>query len=477
MDAVRGNYGFTTRETSPHRETLRADLVARAREAAPAGTMTETERQRALGFYDSALVDLDQIRDPKYAQDLAICFPRTPEERELYAALLVKRSDNDAAREVKGEYRRLLNDIKKDAALARKLVSKLGPGTHRLSNGDVVHISRDRSGNVTVRTESSDGSSKEVSYNTRTPGDVRIEATSADGQTTVTQRQGQTVTRKEDRVQTTYSLDGQGRPVREARGPGHDDYTRTTVNKDGSTDTRELLYYSDEVEEGQDPAVYEDTHQPPRGQKYQDAGAGRAIDRLKASNPQTITADLMRELVVSATADFDGQAAGKEYQDLKAFVTQNWGKLDEEAKQAWQVYERYVYDAKAKGQTGIDAQDYEAMKQEMAEIGGGGEKPRKYRDAGAGKAIEDFRKNEPEKITPDALQKLIVAATIDPDNQSAGKEYQDLKDYIAQVKDKLTPEARQKWQVYERFVQQARAQGQTGMTPVQYLQMVGQLFG
>jgi hypothetical protein len=587
MDAVRGNYGFTTRETSPHRETLRADLVAKARETAPTGTLTEIEKQQALSFYNSTLHDLDQIRDPKYVQDLAVCFPRLPEEQELYAALLIKRSDNDTAREVKGEYRQLLNSIKRDASLARRLFSKLGPGTHHLSNGDVVHISRDKRGNISVRTEHPDGSSKEVSYNLRTPGDARVQTTSADGHTTVTQRRGQTVTRKEDRVETTYSLDRQGRPVREARGPGHDDYTRTTVNRDGSTDTRELLYYSDEVEEGEDPAVYEDTHQPPRGREYHDAGAGRAIEKLKASNPETITADMLRklvvsatadldnqaagkeyqdlkdfvtqnwdkldkdakqawqvyeryvydakakgqtginiqdfeamkdemaeiagkvekpqkyhdagageaieklkasnpkvitadmirELVVSATADFDNQAAGKEYQDLKDFVTQNWDKLDKDAKQAWQVYERYVYDAKAKGQTGIYAKDFEAMKDEMAEIGGGGEKPRKYRDAGAGKAIEDFRRNEPDKITPDMLRNLIVAATIDPDNQSAGKEYQDLKDYVGQVEDKLTPEAKRMWEIYESFVQRARDRGQTGMTPEQYLRMMGELFG
>ncbi|MGI5844987.1 MAG: hypothetical protein ACOX9B_12530, partial [Candidatus Xenobium sp.] len=212
-------------------------------------------------------------------------------------------------------------------------------------------------------------------------------------------------------------------------------------------------------------------------QKYHDAGAGEAIEKLKASNPKVITADMIRELVVSATADFDNQAAGKEYQDLKNFVTQNWDKLDEDAKQAWQVYERYVYDAKAKGQTGIYAKDFEAMKDEMAEIGGGGEKPRKYRDVGAGKAIEDFRRNEPDKITPDMLRNLILAATIDPDNQSAGKEYQDLKDYVGQVEDKLTPEAKRMWEIYESFVQRARDRGQTGMTPEQYLRMMGELFG
>ena len=136
-----------------------------------------------------------------------------------------------------------------------------------------------------------------------------------------------------------------------------------------------------------------------------------------------------------------------------------------------------MYDAKAKGQTGIYAKDFEAMKDEMAEIGGGGEKPRKYRDVGAGKAIEDFRRNEPDKITPDMLRNLILAATIDPDNQSAGKEYQDLKDYVGQVEDKLTPEAKRMWEIYESFVQRARDRGQTGMTPEQYLRMMGELFG
>jgi len=455
---------------------MRAELVERSRQAAPASLASESARHETLAFCNATLRDLDSLREPRYSPDLSILFPRTPEEQELYQALLVRSWDNDTAREVKNEYRALLNGVKKDAALARKLVAKLGPGTHTLSNGDVVVISRDRSGNVRVRTTRSDGSSQEVSYNEKSPQDVRVEERSAEGRSTVTERHGQTVSKTEGRVETSYSLDDQGCPVRERRGPGHDDFVKTTVNKDGSTDTRELLYYQDEVEEGEDAGVYEDTHEPGRGpKKHKDAGAGRAIERLEARNPKVITAEMLRGLVVQATADLDNQAAGREYQDLKKYVTENWTKLDEEAKQVWQIYERYVYDAQAAGQTGIRMQDYEEMKKEMAEVSGPSDRPHRYRDAGAGEAIEEFRRLNPEEITPEMLARLIQDATRDFDNQAAGTEYQDLKDFLAEVSDRLTPEARQVWEIYEKYVQAAQAKGQTGIEDSEHRKMLREM--
>lgn len=480
MDAARGSFAvgrqeLTQEEAARLREAQQARLVARAREISPAGAVTEAERSEAIGFYNSAIGDVDQLREPRYTQDLERCFPWPPQEAEFYSKLLVTTSDNDTAREVKREYKELLNEVKKDRTLAEKMVRKLGPGTHQLSNGDSVQISKDREGNVRVRIEKKDGSVKEISYNEKVAGDARVESTSADGRKTVTERKGQSVSRTQDNVETSYSLDGEGRPVREKRGPAHDDYTKTTVNPDGSTDTRELIYYPDEPGEDEE-GVYEDTHQPPRKtDKYGDAGAGKAIDELKAQNPQKITAEMMQKLIVDATQDVDGQAAGKEYDDLKKFVMQSWGKLTPAAKQVWQIYERCVYDARAKGQTGIDVRDYEKMKKDMAKVREDGGQETKYKDAGAGKAIEDLKAQNPQKITPEMLQKLIVAATQDLDNQAAGKEYEDLKKFVTENESKLTPEAKQVWQVYEKYVQAAKAKGQTGIEQSEYDKMVQEM--
>ncbi len=473
MDSVRGSQGFTFRECSPRSELIRADLVERNRQVAPASLTSEAARQEALAFCDTALRDLDSLREARYPPDLSILFPRTPEEQELYRALLVRSADNDTAREIKKEYRALLNDIKKDAALARKLVSRLGPGTHTLSNGDVVVISRDRSGNVRVRTTRADGSSQEVSYNESSPQDVRIRERSADGQTTVTERRGQTVSRTEGRVETSYSLDDQGRPVRERRGPGYDDFAKTTVNKDGSTDTRELVYYQDEVEDGEDAGVYEDTHEPARRpHRYRDAGAGKAIEELRRRNPEEITPEMLARLIQDATQDFDGQAAGREYQDLKDFVAEFSDRLTPEARQVWEVYEKYVQSAQAKGQTGIEYSEHQKMLQEMGEVS-----ESEYQDESAARAIEDLERKNPRRIDERHLVDLILRATVDADNQSAGAEYEDLKKFVTENWAKLTPEAKEKWQVYERFVYDARSQGQTGLTGLEFLRMMGELFG
>lgn len=359
MDAARGSFTIGTQDTTRSLETLQAQILARVRETAPSGELPEVARNEVLGFFHSVVRDIDHLRAPRYPQPLDRYFPWNAEERELNTALHVKESDNGTARGIKGEYRQVLNEIKKDRNLAETMVRKMGVGTHRLSNGDTVRISRDREGNVLVRTQRPDGSTKEVSYNERVPGDARIESSSKDGRTTVTERTGQAVSRSDGKVETRYSLDAKGRPLREERGPAHDDYTSTTVNPDGSTDTRELIYYPDDPGE---EAVYEETHEPPRrGRIYQDEGAGRAIEQLRQENPKHITDDRLVQLVLTATADTDNQSAGREYQDLRKFVQENWSKLTPDAKAKWQIYERFVQDAKSKGQTGMPIQDYMKM--------------------------------------------------------------------------------------------------------------------
>ncbi len=264
MDAVRGNYGYTARETAPRREVQRADLVEKVRKSAPAEALSEADVKQVTAYYNKALQDVDQVRKPKYPQDLSACFPRSAEDAELREKLQVRLQDNDTAREVKDEYTQLLNQVNKESNQAQKMVEKLGPGTHTLSNGDVVEVSQDDSGNVEVYTESPDGSSKRVFYNTENPSDVRIQSTVPGSPLSQIERKGQTLNVDQNcRRVASYSLD-EDRVVRVQVGPAFDDYTKTTVNPDGSTDTRELIYISDEPDANGDHNVYEDTHQPSR---------------------------------------------------------------------------------------------------------------------------------------------------------------------------------------------------------------------
>jgi hypothetical protein len=77
----------------------------------------------------------------------------------------------------------------------------------------------------------------------------------------------------------------------------------------------------------------------------------------------------MYKLIVDATEDPDNQAAGKEYDDLKRYVEQNWNRLSPDAKATWEIYENYARAAKAKGETGISQEDYQKMLTEMKAVG------------------------------------------------------------------------------------------------------------
>jgi hypothetical protein len=88
-------------------------------------------------------------------------------------------------------------------------------------------------------------------------------------------------------------------------------------------------------------------------------------------------------------------------------------------------------------------------------------KPR-YEDKSAGDAIEELRR-QPTPISGEALEKAILKGTGDLDNQAAGAEYRDFKGYVEQNWDKLSPDAKAKWRVYQQTALKAQARGGTGI--------------
>ncbi|MDQ7822377.1 MAG: hypothetical protein RDV48_06240 [Candidatus Eremiobacteraeota bacterium] len=458
------------------REARKTEALVKLQETAPVSQVKElTEAERALGvaYLNTSLSAVDKLNAPRYSHDMTGIFPFPYDDMLISFVTTPREQDNEEAQSVKSEYRELYQEIKKGLAFAQQLVKKLGPGTHTLTdkNGKpvaTVTIAMDRGGNVNVDIARNDGTRETISYNTLHPGSCTIEKTGKDGTTETLDRDGTTVSRSKNGVTDRYSIDEFGRPVREKSGPGDDDYRKTVVNPDGSTDDYNLIYND---EEGN--PIYEHTHKDPKGAKYQDEGAGKAIEALKAElakNPhKKVSGEEMEKLIINATADFDGQAAGKEYDDLKKFVNSIMARLSPEAKAVWAIYEKHVQQARAKGQTGIDQQDYEQMKKEMKEAGN------PYKDEGAGQAIEALKaeldKNPRRKVSGEEMEKLIINATADFDNQAAGKEYDDLKKFVNSIMARLSPEAKAVWAIYEKHVQQARAKGQTGIDQQDYEQM------
>jgi len=199
---------------------------------------------------------------------------------------------------------------------------------------------------------------------------------------------------------------------------------------------------------------------------YRDAGAGAAIEDLKRG-PQPVSGDAMKEAIIKGTADLDGQAAGKEFADFKQFATDNWASLSPDAKAQFRTYEKYANQAQANGQSGIQLKDYAKMIGEM--------NAPKYRDAGAGAALEALNDRSPGRISGQSFEKAIIDGTRDLDGQAAGREYADIKKFAEANWDRMSPAAQQKFAIYSAYAETARAQGQTGIAQGDYDRMVAQM--
>jgi hypothetical protein len=198
---------------------------------------------------------------------------------------------------------------------------------------------------------------------------------------------------------------------------------------------------------------------------YQDDGAGKAVEELRGQ-PVPVSGEAMEKAILEGTKDLDNQAAGMEFNDLQKYASANWDKLSPEAQAKFEVYEKYAMEARGKGQTGIDIGSYNKMIGEMKLAG--------YEDKGAGAAIETL-KGQPAPVSGEAMEKAIYDATKDLDAQAAGKEFNDLKEYAEQNWDKLSPDAKEKFRVYEGYAQAAQAKGQTGIPLPEYNKMLGEM--
>jgi hypothetical protein len=454
------------------REAQKTERIEKLKETAPVEQLqelTETERNEGINYLNNSMAAVEKFSETKYPRDLSCLFPPASDDKTIHDATVPRENDNDEAKEVRSEYKELFQEIKKDLSYAKLLASKLGPGTHELTDKNgrkiaTVIINEEKDGDVHVSIEKPDGRKTEVTYNEEKPGDCTIEKTDKHGRKESMKREGTNCSRTRDGKTESYDVDDEGRVVREKSGPGSDDREKTVVNKDGSTDDYTLIYY----DENNEP-VYDHDHKDPKSPEYKDAGAGQAIEALKKENPKgKITGDQMEKLIIDATKDPDNQAAGKEYEDLKKFVDQNKSRLSPDAKAKWEVYDKHVQEAKQKGQTGIPFDEYEKMKKEIHEAKGKTE----YKDASAGKAIDALNKENPKgEISGDQMEKLIIDATKDFDNQAAGKEYEDLKKFVDQNKNRLSPDAKAKWEVYDKYVQEAKHKGQTGIPAGEYAKM------
>lgn len=273
------------REFQENRAVRRAELDGRVEEAtlSPVRTLAPGEVREHQAFSNGVIGDLDRIKIGTLGglggnfHILTDLF-ETRAERRVREATTPDLRDNDQAREIKDEYRDAMAEAKRERAQASRQAQKLGPGHHLLENGDRVDVREDpRTGRTTVTTRRPDGSSKTVEYDRNDPDHVQVTRHSRDGGESTLEQDGTTVRRTEsgrngEGTSTTYRIDREGRPVRDTEGPGADNHEITTVNDDGSTDTRRMVYRDEDGE-------------PVWKHKHRDSEGGFHIPHVPALDP------------------------------------------------------------------------------------------------------------------------------------------------------------------------------------------------
>lgn len=190
---------------------------------------------------------------------------------------------------------------------------------------------------------------------------------------------------------------------------------------------------------------------------YLDKSVASAVSALLAKNPKgPITDDQMQTLIVDGTKDLDGQAAGVEFEDLARFVEANASRLSPAAKRKFEIYQRCVKAAKAKGSNGIPVSTLNAMYAEMATI--------RDPDASAQRAVASLEaKARLGMIGAGDLANAIIEGTKDLDGQAADKEFIAFESFVQRSGHRLTTGAKEVFALYQAQVRAARAKGSTGI--------------
>jgi hypothetical protein len=198
---------------------------------------------------------------------------------------------------------------------------------------------------------------------------------------------------------------------------------------------------------------------------YQDTGAAAELEKLSATKttPGSIGGKEMAEAIINGTKDLDNQAAGAEFGDIAKFVKENEQLLSPEAKQVFAVYEKAAQTAQAKGQTGIDTTTYAQLEKDLRAAGE--PPPPELHDATATAALKELAAGNtvPGSISGKEMTDAIINGTKDLDNQAAGLEFKDIKQFVQDNEKLLSPEAKTAFALYEQAAKESQAKGQTGI--------------
>lgn len=207
---------------------------------------------------------------------------------------------------------------------------------------------------------------------------------------------------------------------------------------------------------------------------YQEPLAAAELNKLAARNkePGSISGNEMMKALMKGTAGLEGESAKQAYQDIEKFVKENKTLLSEEAKATYRIFDKY---AKAAAQTEagvISLRDSMKMQAEMAKAAAP-----QHGDKSMGHSLKKLaeRNKGPGSISGEELTQALLKGSEDGDNQTAGVEFGDALKFVTENSHLLSPEAKKVFAVYQRFVDEARAQSQTGLSDGEFKRMSSEM--
>ncbi len=177
-----------------------------------------------------------------------------------------------------------------------------------------------------------------------------------------------------------------------------------------------------------------------------------------------IGADELADALEFGVGDLDGQAAGKEFDMVMDWAHRNQHRLSPEARKVLDIYARHAHAARAQGQSGIPQEEFRNMLAEM----------RNVKDVSVTAELERLDRTQG-PINGDQMADAIRRGIADLDGKGASEEFQQFAEWAVKNQDRLTPEAKQVFDIYARHAESAQARGLSGIPDGEFRTMVAEM--
>jgi hypothetical protein len=194
-----------------------------------------------------------------------------------------------------------------------------------------------------------------------------------------------------------------------------------------------------------------------------DVSARKATEKLTKENGP-ISGEDMLAAIKEGISDKDGKSTTSELREFQKWARENKDRLTPEARQVLETYEKH---ARKAGPEGMTQRELDSMFKEMGKF-------KTFRDNTMRDALEKLD-DKSGKISGKDLANAIKTGAGDFDGQAAGVEFADMMKWARQNRERLSPEARQVLDIYEKYAGRAMASGNTGISHSNFQKMLKEM--